>query len=322
MKFINGTTDIRLTRTAVTLGKFDGLHRGHQVLLNELAGRKKEGYTTVMFTFQCHPMNLFSDKEVELINTETENRYYLEQGRIPAPKPDILIAYPFTRETADMSPEAFVSDILSGRLDAKIIVVGSDYRFGKDRRGNISLLGHLSARYGYELVVKDKLNCMGSEISSTRIRSEIIKGDMELARRLLGYPYTIFGTVEHGRNMGHKMLLPTINLYPQSSKLLPPNGVYHSITRVDGREYFGVTNIGLKPTVGGESRKGAETYLFDFDRDIYGRQVEVELYHFERPERRFSSIDELRSQILKDADSAREYFRRHVLWSRGDECRP
>ncbi len=321
MKFINGTINIRLSRTAVTLGKFDGLHKGHQLLLHELAVRKQYGYTTVMFTFQCHPMNLFSDKEVELINTETENRYYLEEGRIPAPKPDILIAYPFTQETADTSPEDFVSDILIKKLDAKVIVVGSDYRFGRGRRGDVDLLDRLSGQYGYELVVREKVSDMGSEISSTRIRTEITQGHMELASRLLGYPYTIFGTVEHGRNLGHKLLLPTINLYPPAGKLLPPSGVYHSITRVDGREYFGVTNIGLKPTIGGESRKGAETYLFDFNHDIYGRQVEVELYHFERPERRFTSLDELKEQILKDADSSREYFRRHVLWSKGDGFR-
>lgn len=313
MNFINGTTDIRLKKTAVTLGKFDGLHKGHQLLLNELEAGRGQGLETVMFTFQCHPNNLFSDKEISLINTEEENQFFLDHGRIPAKKPDILVSYPFTRETASMTPEEFIKEVLAGRLDAKVIVVGDDYRFGSGRRGDIDMLRAFSGKFGYELIVKEKVEYQGEAISSTRIRSELSSGRMEEVRRMLGYPYTILGTVAHGNSLGHKMLLPTINLYPAANKLLPPDGVYYSVTQVDGREYAGVTNIGYKPTVGGETGRDAETYLFDFDRDIYGRQVEVELYHFERPEKKFSSFELLKAQITKDAQNGREYFRRHIM---------
>ncbi|MBO5197049.1 MAG: riboflavin biosynthesis protein RibF [Lachnospiraceae bacterium] len=308
MDVIHNTTDFRLERTAVTLGKFDGLHRGHQLLLNELAAQKQKEYQTVMFTFHCNPRNLFSDRELSFINTEEENRYYLKHGRIPVPAPDVLIEYPFTKETAAMSPEDFIARILVEKLNVGVIIVGTDCRFGKNRRGDVELLARCQEQYGYTLIVKDKLTWNGSEISSTRIRSQLALGRMEEGKELLGYPYTIYGSVEHGRNMGHRLLLPTLNLCPPPTKLLPPNGVYYSVTTIDGKEYPGITNIGYKPTVGGETKRGAETYLFEFDRDIYGKTVEVSLLHFKRPERKFDSFDDLRVQIQTDAEAGRRYF--------------
>jgi riboflavin kinase/FMN adenylyltransferase len=306
MEYITGRTDFKLSNSVVSLGKFDGLHRGHQLLLNKILEQKKFGYQAVMFTFMYHPQNLFSEKELDLIYTEEEKKYILQKSGL-----DVLVSYPFTEETASMEPEQFVKEVLIDKLDSKMIVVGRDFCFGHQRRGNVDLLKKLSSTYGYELVVYDKIMEGDKVISSSFIRGEIAEGRLENANQFLGNPYSIMGVVQHGRKIGHTLGFPTTNLIPEKSKLLPPNGVYASVTTVNGRNYPGVTNIGFNPTVGKTPEKRVETFIFDFDSDLYGTFIEVALYVRERNEVKYHTLDELKAQMQKDIAYGREYFKNH-----------
>ncbi len=303
MKYIAGETEFKITNSAVSLGKFDGIHLGHQLLLNKVLELKKQGLQAVMFTFLYNPRNLFSDKEIELIYTEEEKKYILEQNGF-----DVLVSYPFTKETASMEPVDFIKEVLLERLDAKVIVVGADYCFGHNRRGNVDLLREKSQEYGYELIVFDKMKIEDQVISSSYIRSKIAEGDMELVTKLLGRPFSIIGEVKHGRKIGRTIGFPTVNLIPPSSKLLPPDGVYASMTSINGIKYPGLTNIGFNPTVGTTPEKRVETYIFDFESDLYGATIEVSLYAFERPEMSFQSVEALKIQMSQDIIYGRKYF--------------
>lgn len=308
MEYITGKTDFQLKNSAVTLGKFDGLHLGHQLLINKILEQKSRGYQAVMFTFMLHPCNLFSDKEIELIYTEDEKKYLLEKSGL-----DVLVSYPFTKETASMEPDDFIKEVLINKLDAKMIVVGSDFRFGKERKGDTNLLRDRAPLYGYDLCVIDKMHSGNIEIGSSYIRNELKQGNMELVNELLGSPYSIMGPVLHGRKIGRTIGFPTINLIPSSTKSLPPDGVYASVTIINGEKYPGLTNIGLNPTVGETPEKRVETYIFDYDNDLYNAFVTVSLYAMERGEEKFNSIEELKEQMNKDIVYGREYFSNHKI---------
>jgi riboflavin kinase/FMN adenylyltransferase len=303
MKYIAGNTNFKFKNSAVTLGKFDGLHLGHQLLLDHVKSYKKQGYTTIMFSFLYHPGHLFSEKEFELIYTEEEKVTKVKKCGM-----DVLVSYPFTEETRSIEPEDFIRDILVGQLDAKVIVVGNDFRFGYKRRGDIKLLQKFEKIYDYRVIVCDKKEGPSGNISSSSIRNELKEGNLEAANAMLGQPYSITGEVMHGRRIGRTLGMPTTNILPPSNKLLPPCGVYVSKTLIDGISYPGVTNIGYKPTVGAEERKGVETYLFDFDQDLYGRIIEVALYTFVRPELKFNTLEELRLKMQEDIIFARNYL--------------
>ncbi len=305
MEYIAGKTEFKYKNTAVTLGKFDGLHKGHQQLMDIVISYKQQGLTAVMFSFLMHPGNLFSDREFELIYTEEEKVAKLKSSGL-----DVLISYPFTEATREMEPEAFIREILVDKLDVKIIAVGKDFRFGRRRRGDVELLKACEDTYGYKVIDCDKLTWRNEVISSSTIRKALKEGDLETANLLLGRPYTIRGEVLHGRRLGRTIGIPTTNLLPPSSKLLPPCGVYVSRTRVNGGLYEGVTNIGYKPTVGAEENIGVETYLFDFNEDLYGRMIEVELFYHIRPELKFGTIEEMTARMKEDILLGRNYFNR------------
>lgn len=303
MLYISEDTEFQLKNTAVSLGKFDGIHLGHRLLIDRILREKDHGYTSVVFTFDLHPMSLFSDNELELIDTQEEKVEKLRQLGV-----DVLVSYPFTRETANTPPEQFVREILVKQLDAKLIVVGSDYRFGKQRQGDVALLQALSTECGYELVVYDKLEIDHEIVSSTYIRQELALGHMERVNQLLGETFTIRGEVVHGKQLGRTIGVPTVNQVVPSKKQMPPNGVYYSKVRVDNQWYHGITSIGFKPTVSDEKIKGVETYLFDYTGDLYGKEIEVGLLHYSRPEVRFESLEQLKSVIQEDIRGAECYF--------------
>ncbi len=305
MKYIAGNTDFKLKNTAVTLGKFDGLHLGHQLLLNQIKSYKSQGYTTVMFSFLYHPSNLLSEKEFELIYTEEEKKAKLKRSGL-----DVLISYPFTLKTRSIEPEAFIRDILVDQLDAKVIAVGNDFHFGYERRGDVSLLKKFEKNYGYKVIACEKKRSGNQIISSSAIRNELKEGNIEAANAMLGQPYSITGEVLHGRRIGRTLGMPTTNIIPAQNKLLPPNGVYASKTLIEGISYPGVTNIGYKPTVGAEKMRGVETYLFNFDQDLYGKVIEVSLYTYVRPEVKFDTVEELGVQMHRDINMAEDYFKK------------
>lgn len=308
MEIIENTAEFRMHNTAVCLGKFDGIHIGHQLLLNKIVEEKSKGRTSVVFTFALHPANLFSDKKIDLIDTQEEKRKKMQEAGV-----DILISYPFTKETASMEPEEFVKEILIRQLDAKVIVIGKDFQFGRKRKGNVELLKRMAEEYSYEVIDYDKIALEGEIVSSTRIRKCIKEGDLELTERLLGKPYTITETVIHGQQLGRTIGIPTINQVVIPEKILPPNGVYVSTVQMQNKTYGAVTNIGCKPTVGEKFGKGVETNIFDFSGDLYGKKITVQLHAFIRGERKFESVDILVCQMHKDIIYAKEYLEKNFL---------
>lgn len=303
MEIIAGTLDFELNRdTAVAIGKFDGMHRGHNRLLQEILDKRQKGLAACVFTFDPSPAVFFGFSDGRELSTREEKRKLLEKMGV-----DYLIEFPMTAESAGMEPEIFIEDILVKRLHTKWIVAGNDVSFGKKGAGNAMMLEALADKYGYCLTTIDKVKAGDAEISSTLVRKVVEQGDMEYVNVLLGAPYTISGKVVHGKAMGRKMGMPTVNLVPEENKLLPPCGVYVSSVRFGGKEYPSISNIGYKPTVADNLALGLETYLYDFDRDIYDEEIEVCLYKFLRPEMRFSSLEELREQVQKDIFTGKNY---------------
>lgn len=296
--------DFSLKNTCVTIGKFDGVHLGHRLLLERLAGEKQEtGGRSVVFTFDFHP-GMFFGSSRKLIYTEEEKKEILSGCGV-----DVLVAYPFTEATSAVEAEDFIADILVGQLGASFIAVGEDNRFGHNRRGDARMLARFGKAFGYGLSVCERVKYAGEAISSTRIREQITAGGMEEAARMLGSYYHVAGEVVHGRGMGGTLGFPTINLIPPPDKLLPPNGVYMTRTILPEGVFFGVTNVGVRPTVGVQEETWVETCLLDYRGDCYGKHVKTEFLHLERKEMRFLDVSLLREQVLRDLDSCRAYFR-------------
>lgn len=309
MEYITGTRKFQLDKPAVvTLGKFDGLHRGHQKLLEEMNRFRDRGYRTAVFTFETSPGTLMQGKLQTMITTNAERRVNLERAGV-----DYLVEYPFNREVAHMLPEEFVAKVLVGQMNAKAIVSGKDFHFGYERRGDVSLLTRLAAQYGYEMVSVEKAVDGDREISSTYIREELAKGNIEKANELLGYPYMIHGLVVHGLRLGSKLGFPTVNILPKKQKHLPAFGVYLSQTIIGGKVHNSITNIGKKPTIEGENPAGVETYIYDLDEDLYDKWIEVRLIGYIRAERKFSGVEQLKEQVLSDKEKG---YRMHR--ERGD----
>ncbi|MCI5700392.1 MAG: bifunctional riboflavin kinase/FAD synthetase [Lachnospiraceae bacterium] len=294
MKRIKGTLHFQEdAEHVVTLGKFDGLHRGHQALIERVMTYDRKRAKKAVFMFDIAPMMLLSKKERRLV---------LENAGI-----DLLIECPFVPELITMDPELFVRKMLVKQLHAVHLVVGKDFRFGYERSGDVELLKTLGPKYGFTVEVLDKVMDGDREISSTYIREELAKGNMEKVNELLGYEFFVTGEIVHGRRVGRTLGVPTTNLIPPKGKLLPPNGVYTTRTTAGDKTYYGMTNIGNKPTVDGHFI-GVETYLFDCDEELYGEQEKVRLQHYLRPEVKFDSLEELKQQLQKDEVAVRAFF--------------
>jgi riboflavin kinase/FMN adenylyltransferase len=309
MEYITGTRDFQIVEPAVvTLGKFDGRHRGHQKLLKRMMEVKQQkGYKIAVFTFNMSPRTLVTGVSQKVITTALERKNNLQKMGI-----DYLVEFPFTEETAHMPPEAFVSQVLMGQMNARTIVVGTDCSFGYRGQGNVECLEQWKERYGYDLIVIQKEQDRNRDISSTYIREQLDKGNVEKANELLGEPYGIHGTVVHGNHLGGPVLgFPTANIIPAPDKYLPVFGVYVSRIYVDGTYYGGITNIGKKPTVHGESTVGVETFIFGINENIYGKNIEVQLLRFIRTERKFEGLKQLKEQIGKDQECGLQYLKSH-----------
>lgn len=311
MKCLSGIRDFKIEEpTVVTIGKFDGRHKGHQKLLEKMLEIKKQyGYQTAVYTFLKTPGMVVKKESQNVLTTNAERRKTMELMGI-----DLLIEYPFSEGVAQMLPEEFIEKILVGQMNARAIVVGPDCGFGYQRSGNVELLTQLAGRYGYQLIVVEKKRDQDREISSTYIREQLSVGNIEKVNELLGQPYTISGIVVHGNHIGGPQLgFPTVNLLPPPEKQLPPFGVYVSRVLIGDKVYGGITNIGQKPTIGQNDPVGVETYLFDFDEDVYGQYIEVRLLHFKRPEKKFNNFLLLKEQINSDKEYGRQYLREHTI---------
>lgn len=301
MIYVTGRTDFKIEeKTAITLGKFDGIHKGHQVLIQKILS-KKNVMKTVVFTFDMNPNAAISRINETLITTNEERRQVVEALGV-----DYLYECSFTDEIRNCEARDFVRKICK-ELNIGYIAVGKDFKFGHNRAGDYRLLEEMSRECGYEIDIINKEQYQGRDISSTYVREKIAEGDLDTVNKLLGYTFSISGKVSHGRKLGRTIGIPTTNLIPEASKLLPPNGVYVSKAIVDGIVYKGVTNIGVKPTVSGDNIRTVETHIFDFDQDVYSKYIKIELYHFLRSEKKFSSVDELKKQMESDIICTKSY---------------
>lgn len=306
MQIIQQTTEFYIEqKTAVALGKFDGIHRGHQKLLEKILEQKKEGLKAVVFTFEPSPTAFFQKCKSRELSTKQEKEAVFEKMGI-----DILIEFPLNEQTAAMDAQDFVKEILVKRMNAGYVAAGTDLSFGYRGAGNAKLLTELSQNHGFRVEIIEKVCYEGREISSSYIREEIEKGEMETATALIGSPYTIAGVVKHGNRIGRTLGFPTVNLLPEEEKLLPPCGVYFSKVLIDKEVYKGVTNIGYKPTVSKEMQLGVETFIYDFEQDIYGKEIQVVLEHFRRPERKFDSLEQLKMQVDEDKEAGKQYHKK------------
>ncbi|MEG1847007.1 MAG: bifunctional riboflavin kinase/FAD synthetase [Lachnospiraceae bacterium] len=306
MRVIQGTTQFKLEqgqRSVVAIGKFDGMHKGHQRLLQELFKYRDLGLQTVILTFDASFSTFLGNKPQRDLTTKEEKRQIFEAMGI-----DVLVEFPINETTIAMKPELFVSEILTKQLQAKQIVAGTDLSFGDQGAGNIALLNRMAVQGDYGVSIIEKVCYERTEISSTYVRDEVEKRKMQLVTKLLGYPYSISGVVQQGRRIGRTLEMPTVNLQPTENKLLPPNGVYFSYLIYQGNYYKGLTNIGCKPTVTQEKTVLVETYIYNFEKDIYGEPVTVQLLTFRRPEVRFADLAALKAQIQKDKEAGELYF--------------
>ena len=295
MKYITGIGSYHGTKkTAVTMGKFDGLHRGHQKLVDKIRSYATDECDSVLCAFDMHR---------DAIMTNRERREHLE-GKI-----DWLIDCPFTETLRNMEAEDFVRDILCAGLNAAHIVVGRDFAFGHNKRGSVEMLERYAPRYGYTVDVVEKERYGDMIISSTYIRDALAQGDVRLAEQLLGYPYELTGPVRHGKQLGRTLGFPTMNVEPEAQKILPRYGVYACRVKIDGEWYNGVGNAGVKPTVTDERRRLFEVYVYGYEGDAYGKEVTVRFCGFERPEVKFGSVEELREQVMKDMQYGIDFFK-------------
>lgn len=305
MKYIRKTLDFHVEEpTAVTLGKFDGLHRGHDLLMQTvLEYSRKYNVASVAFTFDMPPRNRVEEIVANVLTTNEEKQYIFEKRGI-----DYLIECPFTPEVMAMEPKDFIAWITES-LHMKYVVVGDDFRFGYKRAGDYHTLLQYEETYGYKTIVIDKLKDSNRDISSTYVREKIADGNIRKANQLLGYKYFIKSEIVHGRKLGRRIGIPTINMILPANKLLPPNGVYVTEVLVDGNLYMGVTNVGCKPTVSEEHIVGVETYIDGFNQDIYGEKIVVSFIDYIRPEQKFGSVEELKAQMESDIKVARKYYK-------------
>ena len=286
--------------SAVTIGVYDGLHRGHLALIGPLIdAARREGLLSVAVTFEPHPRCVLSPENCPLSLTTLEERAWL-LGRLGL---DRLVVIPFTPQLSQLSAAAFLQRLTRG-IAIRRLVVGYDFAFGRGRQGDVSFLRGFTARRGVALETVAAVSRGGEPISSSRIRRLVLLGQLRAAAQLLGRDYLLRSNVEHGSERGHTLGYPTANLTIPANKLLPPHGVYAVRVEVDGTAYPGAAYIGARPTFG-ERTVMAEAYLFDFDGDLYGHALSVFFVQRLRGERRFKTVPALQQQMAKDVEKAK-----------------
>ncbi|GIV43280.1 MAG: riboflavin biosynthesis protein [Bacteroidia bacterium] len=287
----------------VTTGTFDGLHIGHRTILNrikELA--KKTGGETVVLTFFPHPrMVLFPDnKDLKLIDTIDERIEFLEKEGI-----DHLIIHPFSKEFSRLSSVEFVREILVNKIGTKILVIGYNHQFGRNREGSFEHLKEYSSLYGFEVEEIPAKLIDDVDVSSTKIRRALLEGDIKTANTYLSRNFTLSGKVSHGNKIGREIGFPTANLHVKESyKIIPRIGVYAVKVWIDNNAFYAMLNIGYRPTFNSESNVKIEVHIFDFDKEIYDKNIKIEFVDRIRDEKKFNNAEELKSQLNLDKNYA------------------
>ena len=298
MKKINGVKNFSINSPSIlTLGTFDGVHKGHQKILKKLKYEaKKDNLKSIVLTFFPHPRTVLNpDFTLKLINTIEERTILFEKSEI-----DILITHPFDKNFSELSPDQFVKNILVNKLKIKKILIGYDHRFGKNRTAGFKDLKIFGLKYGFEVIEISVEEKNKVSISSTKIRNSIIEGDIKTAKSYLGYDFSLKGEVVNGNAIGRTIGFPTANLnINQDYKLIPKNGVYLIRTILEGKKVYGMMNIGVKPTLKSKDTS-IEVNLFDWGGNLYGKVIEVFILYYIREEKKFDSLIKLGNQIKLD----------------------
>ena len=305
MKIFHGTENANILRPSVlTLGVFDGLHIGHQQIMKTVVERSRVcRATATAITFDPHPRAvLHPESAPPLLQTLDQRLTNLEVLGI-----EQAIVIKFDTDFASQPAERFLERIVHDRLQAREVYLGQGFAFGKDRGGNIELLRSMSTKLGSTADEVPEVTLRGKRVSSSAIRRLLTDGKVNLARRMLGRPYGVEGVIIRGDRRGHTIGFPTANLRPQN-RVIPKFGVYATATLIDGTWRRSITNIGVRPTFEAASDPSIETYVFDFDGDLYGSVLRVRFLHRIRDERKFNGIEELTAQIERDTQTARNYF--------------
>jgi riboflavin kinase/FMN adenylyltransferase len=304
MKLFDGLESLHepITSSTVAIGTFDGIHVGHQAIIREsVEDAKAHDRRAVVFTFDRHPAELLAPHRAPeyLATPEQRNQLVASLGV------DDLVVAAFDRTLAGLSPDEFVEQILRDRLGAKTVVVGENFAFGRNRSGNVAYLEAAQRRYGYKLRPLQPVVVAGAPASSTRVRELLKSGDTFTAEQVLGHEYWLAGKVVEGQKLGRQLGYPTANLERSCRQVVPLDGIYAVWVRLpDGRIVKGACSIGDRPTIEGAGRS-IETYLLDFNEDLYGKPIELRFVKRLRGEEKFASLDELKAQMAKDVEAAR-----------------
>lgn len=307
MRLFHGTDNAEIQRpTVLTLGVFDGLHLGHQLILRTVTDRAAAlNAVPTVITFDPHPRAvLHPESSPPLLQTLDQK---VEAFGVLGIQQTIVIR--FTEEFSLMRAEDFLRDTVKDRLHAKEVYLGCGFAFGHNREGNIELLRRVSRQLGFFADEVPEVRFRGQRVSSSRIRKLLAEGKVNLARRMLGRPYGVEGQVERGAERGHELGFPTANLHPRN-RVIPKNGVYVTGTLIDGTWRRSVTNVGVRPTFGSESEPSVETFVINWSGDLYGDVVRVRFLYRLRDEKRFGSVEQLKTQIHRDVRRAEDYFER------------
>lgn len=304
INFITEEQSVRRYKTAVALGLFDGVHKGHRSVIQQAINRKNDEIKAAVFSFKTNSVTSKGhDGRLEMLLTDDEKNRHFEKMGV-----DMVFSPDFSH-FKDMSAENFVRTVLKDKLNACFAVCGEDFHFGRGAEGNAEILKSLCGKYGIEVCVVKQLKMnSGTVVSSTEIRQLVREGQVSKANEMLGYTYGYEMPVVHGFERGRTWSFPTINQEIPKGLVLPKFGVYCSKIYVDGKRYFGVTNIGVKPTVKADIAPLAETFIFDFDGDLYGDMIRIELCEFVRAERKFDSFGELKAEIARNIETTKMYF--------------
>ncbi|HSE31790.1 MAG TPA: bifunctional riboflavin kinase/FAD synthetase [Pyrinomonadaceae bacterium] len=307
MRLFHGTDNAEIQRpTVLTLGVFDGLHIGHQLIMKIVVERARAiGAVPTVITFDPHPRAvLHPESAPPLLQTFDQK---VEGFGVLGIEQTIVVR--FTKEFSEIGAYEFLRDVVKERLHAQEVYLGKGFAFGHNREGHIDLLKRVGKELGFVAGEVPEVSLRNRRVSSSKIRELLTRGEVNLARRMLGRPYGVEGRVEHGAERGHQLGFPTANLHPQN-RVIPRNGVYVSGTLIDGQWRRSVTNVGVRPTFGSVAEPSVETFVMDWSGDLYGDVVRVRFLHRLRDEKRFNSLDELKTQISRDVARANSYFSR------------
>ena len=299
MKIYSNLQDFKSSRkTILTLGTFDGVHVGHRKIIEQLTQiAKANALESVVLTFFPHPRMVLQDADIKLLNTMEEKTALMSELGV-----DHFIIHPFDKEFSRLTAEEFVSEILVEKLQISKIIIGYDHRFGRNRNANIDDLIVFGAHYGFDVIQISAQEIEDVSVSSTKIRNALNEGQIELANQYLTQPYVLSGTVESGRGIGKTIQFPTANLKIDSSfKLIPKNGVYAIQSFFNNQLLKGMMNIGTNPTVDG-THISIEIHFFDFDLNIYGQSIQIQMLQFIRAEQKFENLEALQNQLMRDKE--------------------